>query len=117
MRKGSPCLAGAGGVLAIVLACATTMAAVRAEPLRPILIAQTAEPGVAPSTPVPQPVLQVPATPVVVEQPPPLPAPVNEEQQTIALLVDLQRYTGESNDELRRDATRLAFANPSVLSP
>src|SRR5205085_3819346 len=38
------------------------------------------------------------------EPAPPTPAPVNEEeQQTIALLVDLQRYSAESNDELRRE--------------
>jgi hypothetical protein len=104
MREGIPSLAGVGGVLAIVFACTATVALVRAEPLRPVLIAQTAEPRAAPSTPVPQPVLPVPATPVMVEPPPSSPAPVNEEeQQTIALLVDLQRFTGESNDELRRD--------------
>jgi hypothetical protein len=49
-------------------------------------------------------VLPVPATPAGVEPSPPSPAPVNEEeQQTIALLFELQRYTGESNDELRRE--------------
>ena len=104
MREGSPCLACAGGMFAMVLACGMTVAPARAEPLRPIRIAQTAEPGAAPSPPVPQPVLPAPATPVGVEPSPPSPAPVNEEeQQTIALLVDLQRYTGESNEELRRD--------------
>ena len=102
MREGSPCLACAGGIFAMVLACGMTVAPARAEPLRPIQIAQTTEPR--PSTPVPQPVLPAPAAPVVVEQPSPSAAPVNEEeQQTIALLADLQRYTGESNEELRRD--------------
>ena len=102
MREGSPCLARAGGVFAMVLACGITAAPVRADSLRPIQIAQTTEPR--PSTPVPQPVLPAPAAPVVVEQPSPSAAPVNEEeQQTIALLADLQRYTGESNEELRRD--------------
>jgi hypothetical protein len=102
MREGGLCLDRGGIVLAIVLACATTVAP--AEPLRPILIAQTAAPGAAPSLSVPQPVLPVPGTPVGVEPPPPSPAPVNEEeQQTIALLFELQRYTGESNDELRRE--------------
>ena len=101
MREGGLCLDRGGIVLAIVLACATTVAP--AEPFRPILIAQTATPGPAPSQPVTQPVLPVPGAPVGVE-PPPLPAPVNEEeQQTIALLFELQRYTGESNDELRRE--------------
>ena len=100
MREGSPCLACAGGMFAMVLACGMTVAPARAEPLRPIQIAQTTEPRVAPSTPVPP----APAAPVVAEQPSPSPVSVNEEeQQTIALLADLQRYTGESNEELRRD--------------
>jgi hypothetical protein len=99
MREGRPCLSCTGVVLAMLLACASTMAPLGAEPLRAIRIAQTAAPGAAPSPPATQPVLPVPATPAGVE-----PAPVNEEeQQTIALLFDLQRYTGESNDELRRD--------------
>jgi hypothetical protein len=102
MREGSSCLACAGGMFAMVLACGITAALARAEPLRPIQIAQTTEPR--PTTPVPQPVLPAPVAPVVVEQPSPSAAPVNEEeQQTIALLADLQRYTGESNEELRRD--------------
>ena len=102
MREGGLCLDRGGIVLAIVLACATPVAP--AEPLRPILIAQTPAPGAAPSPPVPQPVLPVPGTPVGVEPSPPSPAPVNEEeQQAIALLFELQRYTGESNDELRRE--------------
>ena len=101
MREGGPCLDRGGIVLTIMLAFATSVAP--AEPLHPILIAQTAAPGAAPSQAVPQPVLPVPAAPAGVE-PPPTPAPVNEEeQQTIALLVELQRYGGESNDELRRD--------------
>ena len=101
MRVGMPCLNRAEVVLAMLLACASTIVPLGAEPLRAIRIAQTAAPGAAPSPPVSQPVLPVPATPVGVE---PSPAPVNEEeQQTIALLFDLQRYTGESNEELRRD--------------
>jgi hypothetical protein len=75
------------GALAMTIAFAAAIAAVRAEP---ILIAQTAGPG-SPSTP-------APATPEAVE-----PAVNDEEQQTIALLLDLTRYTSESNDELRRD--------------
>jgi hypothetical protein len=99
MREGRPCWSCTGVVLAMLLACASTMAPLRAEPLRAIRIAQTAAPGAAPSPPATQPVLPVPATPAGVE-----PAPVNEEeQQTIALLFDLQHYTGESNEELRRD--------------
>ncbi|HEY1437517.1 MAG TPA: hypothetical protein VGG82_08455 [Casimicrobiaceae bacterium] len=101
MGEGWPCLNRGGVMLVMVLACASTMAPLGAEPWRPIRIAQTAAPGAAPSPPVPQPVLPVPA---VVEPSPPSPAPVNEEeQQTIALLFDLQRYTAESNEELRRD--------------
>jgi hypothetical protein len=101
MREGWPCLNRGGVMLVMVLVCASTTAPLGAEPLRPIRIAQTAAPGAAPSPAVPQPVLPVPA---VVEPSPPSPAPVNEEeQQTIALLFDLQRYSGESNDELRRD--------------
>jgi hypothetical protein len=101
MGEGWPCLNRGGVMLVMVLACASTMAPLGAEPLRPIRIAQTAAPGAAPSPPVPQPVLPVPAG---VEPSPPSPAPVNEEeQQTIALLFDLQRYSAESNDELRRD--------------
>jgi len=101
MREGWPCLNRGGVMLVMVLVCASTTAPLGAEPLRPIRIAQTAAPGAAPSPAVPQPVLPVPA---VVEPSPPSPAPVNEEeQQTMTLLFDLQRYTGESNDELRRD--------------
>ena len=104
MREGRPCLNRAEVVLAMLLACASTIVPLGAEPLRAIRIAQTAAPGAAPSPPASQPVLPVPATPVGVEPSPPSPAPVNEEeQQTIALLFDLQRYTGESNEELRRD--------------
>ncbi|HWZ71159.1 MAG TPA: hypothetical protein VN326_06730 [Casimicrobiaceae bacterium] len=102
MREGGLCPDRGGIVLTIVLAFATSV--VPAQPLHPILIAQTAAPGAPPSPPVPQPVLPVPAAPVAVEAPPPSPAPVNEEeQQTIALLLELQRYTGESNEELRRE--------------
>src|SRR5260370_31519547 len=104
MREGGPCRNCDGVVLAMMLVWAGIMAPLGAQPLLPLLIAQTAAPGAVPSSPVPQPVLPVPATPVAVEPSPPLPAPVNEEeQQTIALLFDLQRYGAESNDELRRD--------------
>jgi hypothetical protein len=103
MHEGGACLNRGAVMLAMLLACAWTMAPLGAEPSRPIRIAQTAAPGAAPSPPLPQPVLPAPVTPVGVE-PQPAPAPVNEEeQQTIALLFDLQRYSGESNEELRRD--------------
>ena len=115
MREGRPCLNRADVALAMLFACASTMAPLGAEPLGAIRIAQTAAPGAAPPRPVPQPVLPLPATPVGVEPSPPSPAPVNEEeQQTIALLFDLQRYTGESNEELRRDLVAAMQAlNPS----
>src|SRR5205823_7456112 len=75
---------------------------VGARPL-PILIAQAAEPkGAAP--PATQAPPSVPVAPGTAEPSPPAAAAVNEEeQQTIALLVDLQRYSAESNDELRRE--------------
>src|SRR5664279_45008 len=54
--------------------------------------------------------------PIVVEPPPVIPVPQappmnEEEQQTIVLLSDLQRYAGESPDDLRRE---LAAANQAV---
>jgi hypothetical protein len=102
MDEGHRYLARASGVFTLLLTGALTMAPVRSELPPPVLIAQTAEPRAGPLTPVPQPALPAPAAPVAAE--PPSPAPVNEEeQQTIALLVDLQRYSGESNEELRRD--------------
>jgi len=77
--------------LAVALFCAPAATTFRAEPLPPMLIAQTG-PGPAPGT-------AAPVAPEAVE-----PSPVSEdEQQTIALLLDLTRYAGESNDELRRD--------------
>jgi len=103
MGASSAYLSGAGGVLAAVLVCAMSMTPLHAEPSRPILIAQTGAPGISPSTPAAQPVAPPPAPPDVVEPQPP-PAPVNEEeQQMMALLFELQRYSGEANDELRRD--------------
>jgi hypothetical protein len=63
-------------------------------------------------------VAPVPISPVVIVQQaaPPAPAPaappVNEdEQQMLALIADLQRYSGETGDELRRD---LAAANQAI---
>ena len=49
---------------------------------------------------------------VIIQQaPPPEPPPVNEEeQQAITLLADLQRYAGESADELRRELAAAAQA-------
>jgi hypothetical protein len=85
----------AGGVLAALLVCFASGAPLHAEPSRPTLIAQT----ITPVTPVAQP----PAAPSDAVEPP-SPAPVNEEeQQMMALLFELQRYSSEANDELRRD--------------
>jgi hypothetical protein len=79
------------GALVVALSCAPAATPFRAEPLPPMLIAQT---GPGPATGAPAPVV-----PEAVE-----PSPVSEEeQQTITLLLDLTHYTGESNDELRRD--------------
>jgi hypothetical protein len=85
-----PVPAFAGVVLALALAVISIVA--RAELRPPVLIAQTAEPKGGTPTP-PAPDTQVPLAPLVNE----------EEQQTIALLFDLQRYSAESNEELRRD--------------
>src|SRR5438067_4803878 len=90
----------ASAALALLVAGVATL--VGARPL-PILIAQAAEPkGAAP--PATQAPPSVPVAPGTAEPSPPAAAAVNEEeQQTIALLVDLQRYSAESNEELRRE--------------
>lgn len=97
-------------LIALLAACATAPPA-RLEP----------QPQPAPaieSKPEPEPVqvAPVPISPVVIVQqaapPAPVPAPVNEEeQQMLALVADLQRYAGETSDELRRD---LAAANQAI---
>jgi len=70
------------------------------------------KPEPLPVTPVPVPqVVIVQSPPQPTPQQPPLPAapPVNEEeQQALALLVDLQRYAVEAGEDLRRE---LAAAN------
>jgi len=70
------------------------------------------KPDPLPVTPVPVPqVVIVQSPPQPTPQQPPLPAapPVNEEeQQALALLVDLQRYAVEAGEDLRRE---LAAAN------
>ncbi len=86
----------------------------------------TPPPETVPPAPVVQgatelpPVTPVPVPPVVIVQAPPQspvpapapPPPVNEEeQQALALLVDLQRYTAESGDDLKRE---LATANVAM---
>jgi hypothetical protein len=79
-------------VLAVALALVPASTMLRAEALLPAVIAQ-AGPGTAPA----------PATPEAAEPQAPAAAVSDEEQQTMALLLDLTRYGGESNDELRRE--------------
>lgn len=117
MRRRSLCFSAAACV-AIALAAAEASSAVAAPRARPIQIAQGTGPGVAPTAPVPQPVPPGQANPPPAEPSPAL-APVSEEEvQTIALLADLQRYTGESNDELRRElAAAVQALNRSRSEP
>jgi hypothetical protein len=91
----------------LIAGCATPPPP-RAEP------APMPAPAVVEPKPEPAPVVVEPPPPVVIIQqaPPAAPPPVNEEeQQAIALLADLQRYAGESADDLRRE---LAAANQAV---
>jgi len=66
-------------------------------------------------TPAPQPPATAPAPAGAAQEPPAAP-PVNEdEQQTLALLVDLQRYATAPADELRRELASVNQAsNPRV---
>jgi len=108
MRIGRQCARKAVFVaLVLVVGCATPPPP-RVEP------PPTPAPVVAEVKPMPAPVVVEPPPPVVIIQqaPPAAPPPVNEEeQQAIALLADLQRYAGESSDDLRRE---LAAANQAV---
>src|SRR5450631_1292308 len=93
--------------LVLIAGCATPPPP-RAEP------APAPPPVVAEVKPEPIPVVVEPPPPVVIIQQAPAvaPPPVNEEeQQAIALLSDLQRYAGESPEDLRRE---LAAANQAV---
>lgn len=111
------CGAGAVAGLALLSACAATPPAPTPD------TAPVATPPTAPAVREPQPVTPVPVPPVVIVQPapqsPPLPAPpvpaptppVNEEeQQALALLVDLQRYSLESGDDLKRELVNANLA-------
>jgi hypothetical protein len=108
MRIGRQCARRtAFAALVLVAGCATPPPP-RAEP------APAPPPVVAEVKPEPVPVVVEPPPPVVIIQqaPPVAPPPVNEEeQQAIALLSDLQRYAGESPEDLRRE---LAAANQAV---
>lgn len=114
MRVRSPARARAVGVFAIALACALPVRSETAQPTPSITIAQSGGPVLAPATP--QPVVPGQATPAPSE---PTPSPVNEdEQQTISLLVELQRFTGESNEDLRRElASAIQALNRSRTEP
>ncbi len=94
--------------LVLLAGCATPPLPPRAEPMPapPPVVAEVARE--------PAPVVAEPPPPVVIIQqaPPAAPPPVNEEeQQAIALLSDLQRYAGESAEDLRRE---LVAANQAV---
>lgn len=67
-------------------------------------------------TPAPAPSVQSPAPIIIVQEAAPATPPLNEEeQQTLALLADLQRYAGAPADELRRELAAVAQAsNPRV---
>jgi hypothetical protein len=90
MRASASCLTSV--VLSLALVSALAPAGLGAELSRSTMIAQ-----VAPGT--------VPAAPETVEPQPAAPVVSEEEQQTMALLLDLTRYGSESNDELRRELT------------
>jgi len=101
--------------LACLAACAAAPAPPAVEPAPAPAAIPTAQPE---PTREPVQVAPAPVAPVIIVQhaPPPTaapaPPPVNEdEQQTIALLADLQRYASETAEELRRD---LAAANQAV---
>ena len=111
LRRG--CSVGALSGLALLAACAAPPPA-PAPALAPAAAAPVVQikPDPLPVTPVPVPqVVIVQSPPQPTPQQPPLPAapPVNEEeQQALALLVDLQRYAVEAGEDLRRE---LAAAN------
>ena len=111
LRRG--CSVGALSGLALLAACAAPPPA-PAPALAPAAAAPVVQikPDPLPVTPVPVPqVVIVQSPPQPTPQQPPLPAapPVNEEeQQALALLVDLQRYAVEPGEDLRRE---LAAAN------
>ncbi|MDQ6916888.1 MAG: hypothetical protein M3023_03615 [Pseudomonadota bacterium] len=88
-------------VLALTIAVALMARSPGAGPPDPMLMAQA---GGAPATPTPQQAPPPGPAATGATEPSPPAAPFNEEeQQTIALLVELQRYSSESNEELRRE--------------
>ena len=109
LRRG--CSGGALSGLALLAACAAPPPAPAPAPAAAAPVVQI-KPDPLPVTPVPVPqVVIVQSPPQPTPQQPPLPAapPINEEeQQALALLVDLQRYAVEAGEDLRRE---LAAAN------
>lgn len=96
MRLGRAARSAAVAALLWLAGCATPPPA-RVEPAPVAAVEPKPEPA---------PVVSEPPPPVVIirQAPPVAPPPVNEEeQQAIALLADLQRYAGESGDDLRRE--------------
>jgi hypothetical protein len=71
----------------MALACATSVTTLGAQPAQPPQIAQVGGPGAAPET----------------VEPPPASPVSEEEQQMMTLLLDLTRYSSESNEDLRRE--------------
>ena len=105
------CRAGGMGGLLLLTACTATPPQPVPEPVAP-----------APAVPIARelpPVTPVPVPPVVIVQAPPQSPvqqatpvpPVNEEdQQALALLVDLQHYAVESGDDLKRELANATLA-------
>jgi hypothetical protein len=111
MRDGNRWRASA--VFALLVAGVASIACAAAWPT--MVIAQTTEPkgGTAPAA---QPMPAAPASPGAPELAPPAGPPVNEEeQQAIALLVDLQRYSSESIQALNRARTEPNRIRAAVL--
>jgi hypothetical protein len=95
----------AAALLAAALACVVTASASSTEAVRPLVIAQAGSPP-------------TPSPGTAVTEPSPSAAVNEEEQQTIALLVELQRYSAESTEDLRRElAAAIQALNRSRTEP
>ncbi len=106
------CSAVAAAGLALLAACAATPPTPPPAAVPSAQVVQVAREEL-PVTPVPVPPVVIVQVPPQSSVQPPAPAPpVNEEEeQALALLVDLQRYAVESGDDLRRE---LAAANVAM---
>ena len=124
VRLGAACTGATVAMLIGVCACTTLAAAAVLQPglspmpggVAPAMRAESASmPALVAQAPAPAPTLQpsVPAqSPGPVAQEAPAAPPVNEdEQQTLAVLADLQRYATSSADELRRELVSVAQAS------